>query len=171
LLGELDGRRSLRLEELERVFRRAGLRPVPTFNVNGVLWTKLLVNVGINALTALARVKNGQLLEIPELEVLMERAVAEAKAVARAKDIKLTTDDPLAYVKGIARATRGNISSMRQDVENGRPTEIEVINGTVIREGAALGIPTPVNEILSLLVRGREKSYYFEEDSPGASDY
>lgn len=157
MLGEITGERTPRLEELNRVFDRSGLRPKITDNVQGVLWTKLMVNVGINALTALTRVKNGQLLNIPELTILMEMAVGEALVVARQKGIRLIPDDPLSHVKGIARATGNNISSMRQDVERGRPTEIDVINGAVVREGAALGVPTPLNQVLTLLIKSLEK--------------
>ncbi|MFZ5646907.1 MAG: ketopantoate reductase family protein [Bacillota bacterium] len=153
MLGEISGKITPRLEELVRVFQRAGLQPTISDNIQGVLWTKLIVNVGINALTALARVKNGQLLEIPELEELMGMAVAEAVAVAAKKNIKLVTPDPLEHVKNIARATGQNISSMRQDVEKGRLTEIDVINGAVCREGDILGIPTPVNRVLTMLVK------------------
>lgn len=153
MLGEISGKTTPRLEKLASVFQRAGLRPELSDNIQGVLWTKLIVNVGINALTALARVKNGQLLDIPELEELMGMAVAEAEAVAAKKDIKLVTPDPLEHVKNIARATGQNMSSMRQDVEKGRLTEIDVINGAVCREGEALGIPTPVNMVLTKLIK------------------
>ncbi|MEW6274616.1 MAG: 2-dehydropantoate 2-reductase [Bacillota bacterium] len=156
-LGELNGERTPRLERIAAVFSRAGLRPVLTDNIQGVLWTKLLVNVGINPLTALCRVNNGRLLEVPELTLLLERAVEEALAVARKKGIRPVVDDPLAYVKEVARATGANISSMRQDVERGRRTEIDVISGAVVREGAALGVPTPVNEVLTFLVKALEK--------------
>jgi len=70
---------------------------------------------------------------------------------------------PLDHVKGIARATGGNISSMRQDVEKGRATEIDVINGAVDREGTSLGIPTPVNRVLAMLIKGLSTS--IKEDS------
>lgn len=153
MLGELSGKTTHRLEELVGVFQRAGLRPAISDNIQGVLWTKLMVNVGINAITALTRVKNGELLEIPHLEELMGMAVAEALAVAGRKNIKLVSPDPLEHVKNIARATGQNISSMRQDVEKGRITEIDVINGAVCREGELLGIPTPVNRVLTMLIK------------------
>ncbi|MCG0276956.1 MAG: 2-dehydropantoate 2-reductase [Thermanaeromonas sp.] len=158
-LGELDGKITDRLNLIAQVFERAGLRPVVTDNVMGVLWTKLLANVGINALTALLKVRNGQLLEIGPAEVLMEKAVLEALKVAEAKGIRLVVSDPLGYVKEVARATANNISSMRQDVERLRPTEIDVINGTIVREGKVLGIPTPYNESLMLLIKALEKTY------------
>ncbi|MGQ9825765.1 MAG: ketopantoate reductase family protein [Desulfotomaculales bacterium] len=156
-LGELNGEVTERLLKIAAAFERAGLSPVISDNIRGVLWTKLLVNVGINPLTAICRVNNGRLLEIPELASLLERAVEEALAVAERKGIRLTVADPVAHVKKVARATADNVSSMRQDMERGRRTEIDVICGAVVKEGAEAGVPTPVNETLALLVRALEK--------------
>jgi 2-dehydropantoate 2-reductase len=156
-LGELNGEVTERLGKIAAAFERAGLSPVISDNIQGVLWTKLLVNAGINPLTAICRVNNGRLLEIPELAALLERAVGEAQAVAEKKGIRLTVADPVAHVKKVARATADNVSSMRQDVERGRRTEIDVICGAVVREGAEAGVPTPVNETLALLVRALEE--------------
>lgn len=158
-LGELDGSITERLRLVAEVFERAGLRPVVTDNVMGVLWTKLLANVAINALTALLKVRNGQLLEIEPAEILMEKAVLEALKIVEAKGIKLVVEDPIGYVKKVAYATANNISSMRQDVERLRRTEIDVINGTIVREGEALGVPTPYNESLMLLIKALEATY------------
>jgi 2-dehydropantoate 2-reductase len=156
-LGELSGERTPRIEALAAVFTRAGLHPLLSDNLQGILWGKLLVNVGINPITALARVKNGQILEIPALTSLMERAVGEALEVSRRRGVHLVPEgDPLEHVKEVMRNTRENISSMRQDVERGRRTEIDFINGAVVREGAALGVPTPVNFVLTSLVQGLE---------------
>jgi 2-dehydropantoate 2-reductase len=155
--GELSGKRTARMEKLEAVFNIAGLNPLPAENLPGILWGKLLVNVGINAITALARVKNGQILAIPELTALMEQAVGEALEVSRRKGIRLVPEgDTLEHVKTVITNTKDNISSMRQDIERGRRTEIDFINGAVVREGAAQGIPTPVNFTLVSLVKGLE---------------
>lgn len=156
-LGELTGERTPRIEALAAVFTRAGLHPLLSDNLQGILWGKLLVNVGINPITALARVKNGQILEIPALTSLMERAVGEALEVSRRRGVHLVPEgDPLEHVREVIRNTKENISSMRQDVERGRRTEIDFINGAVVREGAALGVPTPVNFTLTSLVQGLE---------------
>ena len=88
---------------------------------------------------------------------MMELAVGEAMVVVRQKGIRLIHDDPLDHVKKVIWQTGDNISSMRQDIERGRPTEIDMINGAVVREGAALGVPTPVNQMLTLLVKALEK--------------
>jgi 2-dehydropantoate 2-reductase len=156
-LGELSGEITPRIKMLEAIFTAAGLNPVLSDNLQGILWGKLLVNVGINPITALARVKNGQILEIPELTALMERAVEEGLEVVRRKGIRLVPEgDMLEHVKSVMRKTGENISSMRQDVEKSRRTEIDFINGAVVREGAALGVATPVNFALTSLIKGFE---------------
>lgn len=155
--GESSGLKTARMERLRAIFEKAGLNPVIAENLPGIIWGKLLVNVGINPITALARIKNGQILEIPELTELMERAVGEALEVSRRREIRLAfAGDLLEHVKAVIRNTQENISSMRQDIERGRRTEIDFINGAIVREGAALGVPTPVNFALTSLIKGLE---------------
>jgi 2-dehydropantoate 2-reductase len=116
------------------------------------LWAKLAVNCGINALTAILGVSNGELLERPDACRLLEAAAREAGAVAGAVGIRLK-EDPVARTLAVARATAANRSSMFQDLERGRRTEIDAINGAVSGRGRALGVPTPVNDTLTALVR------------------
>lgn len=158
VLGELDGSVTERLERLVEVFRAAGLPASASRDVQGLIWGKLLVNVAINPLTAILRVRNGQLLEIPEAVDLMKEAVREAVLVAERVGVRLPYPDPWAHVEDVTRRTGGNRSSMLQDVEAGRRTEIDVINGAVVREGARVGVPTPVNLVLTRLVRAMERS-------------
>ena len=136
-------------------FREAGFEayPVEAAQVTGLVWGKLAINCGINALTALLRVQNGELLERPDARQLMERAAAECAAVAQAKGITLPFADAAAQVCEMARRTASNRSSMFQDVLRGAPTEIDAINGAVAREGQRLGRPVPVNEVLWRLVK------------------
>jgi 2-dehydropantoate 2-reductase len=118
-----------------------------------LLWGKLAVSCGINALTALLRVSNGELLRRPDASDLMFRAAGECAAVAHEKNIRLPFPDPAARVREVAERTAGNRSSMLQDILRGAPTECDAINGAVVAEGNRAGIPTPVNEILWKLVR------------------
>jgi 2-dehydropantoate 2-reductase len=122
-------------------------------DVASLLWGKLVVNAGINALTALLRVPNGALADVPEAEKLMAQAVAEAAEVARAAGIPLPYPDPLARVMAVAHATASNRSSMLADVLRGVHSEVEVINGAIVREAARLGVPVPVNTMLTALMR------------------
>lgn len=117
-----------------------------------MLWGKLAVNCGINPLTALLRVPNGELLNRPGARRLMEAAAREAGAVAAAAGVALPAD-PVERVLAVAAATAANRSSMLQDVERGRRTEIDAINGAVALRGRRLGVPVPVNETLAELVR------------------
>lgn len=117
-----------------------------------LLWGKLSVSCGINPLTALLRISNGELLQRPAAAKLMERAVLECAAVAKAARIDLPFADAVSYTRQVAERTALNKSSMLQDVLRGAPTECDAINGAVVREGARWGVSTPVNEILCQLV-------------------
>jgi 2-dehydropantoate 2-reductase len=119
----------------------------------GLIWGKLSVNCGINALTALLRVSNGELLKNQEAKNLMIQAAVECAAVAKAAGINLPFMDPARQVQEVAEKTAGNKSSMLQDILRGAPTECDAINGAVVCEGRRLGIATPVNEILWQLVQ------------------
>lgn len=138
------------------LFNQAGIPTSVTGDGQALLWSKLIVNVGINALTALLRVPNGTLAEVPECESLMARAVAEAVTVALALGVRLPDGEPLEKVTAVCAMTAGNRSSMLQDILAGRPTEVDVINGAVVRKGGEAGIPTPVNQLLTQLVKALE---------------
>jgi 2-dehydropantoate 2-reductase len=125
--------------------------------IEAVLWEKLLVNVGINPLTALLRVNNGDLLNMPSAWEMAVAAATEALAVARASGINLTVD-PEARLREVCTATAANRSSMLQDVLAGRRTEIEALNAQVAVRGASHGIPAPVNHILTQLIRAWEEA-------------
>jgi 2-dehydropantoate 2-reductase len=137
------------------LLERAGFEThsVPSDAVDGLLWGKLVVNCAINALTALLRVPNGELLRRPDAALLMDQAARECATVAQAKGISLPFVDPAVQARGVAKRTAINRSSMFQDILRGAPTEIEAINGAVARAGQALNVPTPVNATLWRLVR------------------
>jgi 2-dehydropantoate 2-reductase len=121
--------------------------------VDGLLWGKLSISCGINALTALLRVPNGELLNRADADNLMIRAAQECAGVAQARGVRLPFSDPAVRVREVAEQTASNQSSMLQDILRGAPTECDAINGAVAREGKRLDFPTPVNEILWRLVR------------------
>lgn len=146
-------------ERLAVAFNRAGFTTRCLDDVTGVIWGKLIVNVGINALTALTRLRNGRLPDIPGTQQVMARAVAEAAAVAEAKGIALPYPDPLDRVLEVCRGTAENVASMLQDVLNERVTEVDFINGAIVREGERWGVPTPANEVLTGLVQALQETY------------
>ena len=148
-----------RLKELVSAFNKSGFSTTSSDNVDELIWSKLIVNAGINALTAITGLKNGRLPEYEGSLSIMKKAVAEAVAVSKAKKIVLTYDDPFEKVLEVCSATAGNIASMLQDVLNKRPTEVDYINGAICKEGEKVGIPTPVNQVLTDLVKTIQASY------------
>lgn len=148
-----------RVGEITGALVAAGFDTHVSDNLDTLLWGKLVINVGINALTAILLVPNGFLADNPAASNLVASAVGEAVAVARVKNITLPYPDPLAQVLSVAKATGSNRSSMLQDVLRGAPTEISVINGAIVREGAKVGVATAVNQALVDLVLATEASY------------
>ena len=127
-------------------------------DVRSVLWNKLLINVGINAITALTAIKNGQILDLDITRELSRNAVQEAMKVARELKIAVR-EDAVDHVYAVAQATAANRSSMGQDVDNQRQTEIGTINGFIVHEAKRLGIQAPVNETLTALVETLQYHY------------
>jgi 2-dehydropantoate 2-reductase len=158
LIGELDHRITDRVLRIAQIFCKAGIETEASSNIHDQVWGKLLVNVGINALTALTGSKNGQLLDYPETTRLMEKLVSEAAEVARRKGVHIE-GDPIDKVRKAAEATRENRSSMGQDFDHRRKTEIDAINGAIVREAQLLGIPVPFNQAVTDLVKAIEKSF------------
>jgi 2-dehydropantoate 2-reductase len=143
-------------DDLAAAFAAAGLDARVVDDVDAVLWRKLVVNAAINPVCALASRPNGAVLTDPDLEALGRALAAEAAAVARAEGAD--TGDGWALVEAAARASAANRNSMLQDLEAGRPTEIEAISGAVVRRAATRGIAVPVTETVLRLVRASERS-------------
>jgi 2-dehydropantoate 2-reductase len=140
------------------VFTRIGIETEAVDDVRSVLWNKLLINVGINAITALTAIKNGQILELDITRELSRTAVEEAMNIARKLKIAVR-EDAVDHVYAVAQATAANRSSMGQDVDQKRPTEIGTINGFIVREARRLGLRAPVNETLTALVETLQHHY------------
>jgi 2-dehydropantoate 2-reductase len=148
-----------KLQNLATTLNRAGLQAQMVDDIQPILWSKLVVNVGINALTAILGVPNGELLKIPECQNVMDGAVAEAVQLARGCGIQLQLPEEIERVRAVCNSTAANISSMLQDVKRQKKTEIDQINGAVVRMAAHHGMTSPVNEVLTALVRGLEARY------------
>jgi len=149
---------SLQLAQVCNLLNDCGMETAIVDNVLDYVWAKLHINAGINALTAIHRCPNGELLESDSIMETMTAAVKEGELVARAAGINLP-DDPLAMTMDVCRKTARNISSMLQDVRNGRLTEIDSINGAIVAVAKANNIPVPVNEELVRKVKEIEKAY------------
>jgi 2-dehydropantoate 2-reductase len=147
-----------RVQMLAQLFNLAHVSTHVVADVRGLAWGKLAINAGINPLTALLRVPNGALLNASQARALMESAARETAAVAAALGIELPFSDAAQRVAEVAHMTAANRSSMLQDILRGAKTEIEAINGAVMRAGTAVGIPAPANTLLYQLVRALEET-------------
>ena len=157
IIGELDGALSGRVTAIADTFNRAGLPAIVSRNIMGAMWDKLLVNVATGALSSITRLTYGDLYAIPAIEECSIAAVTEAMTVARAKGIRLETTDPReAWLKATDGLPREFKTSMLQSLEKGVPTEIDFINGAVVREGVEVGVETPVNATLVACIKGIE---------------
>jgi 2-dehydropantoate 2-reductase len=157
-IGELDHRVTDRARRIAEVFSEADIETEVSANIHDLVWDKLLTNAGINALSALTGLKNGQLLDHPETLRLLEALVTEAAEVAAGKGIRID-GNPVEKAKAVAQATGGNRSSMGQDFDYRRRTEIDVINGAIVREAERLGIPVPCNRVVTDLVKVIERRF------------
>jgi 2-dehydropantoate 2-reductase len=158
-IGELDGKITARTEKIARVLTQAGIETGVSDNVLGLVWSKLLVNVGINALGVLLKVKNGELIKGKYSLKLQRELVEEALEIAEKKGIKLIHQDMVKEVDLICGKTSTNINSMLQDVLKNRKTEIDFMNGAIVREGEKLNISTPVNQVITDLIKAVEEVY------------
>ncbi len=140
------------VNDLASVLTEAGIKTDVSDNIQDIIWEKVLVNIGINPVTALARVKNGELLKSEAGTKLLEKAVKEGLQVAEAEGAKIR-DDIISHAKKIAKKTGDNKSSMLQDIEQGKKTEIEYLSGAIVKRAEKHNIPTPVNRILNNLIQ------------------
>jgi 2-dehydropantoate 2-reductase len=154
-IGELDGTSSERLLRLEKLLADAGFTPIPVDNVQGFIWGKWILNCSINALCAVTGLRLGEMIRVPELDAFQDRITEEALAVIRAKGITIPESDPRKLIKTHCWK-KFSKPSMMQHVEQGKRTEIDALNGAVVRESRALGLQAPCNESLVALVKGRE---------------
>ncbi|MCM8792150.1 MAG: 2-dehydropantoate 2-reductase [Candidatus Omnitrophica bacterium] len=159
IIGRVDSRIPVGLRQIREIFNKAGLPTKISRDIKSLLWSKLIINVGINALSAITRLNNGKLIEFEGTRRILREVVMEAIRIAKRKRIKLIYDDPLAKVEAVCEATATNASSMLQDILRNKRTEIDSINGVVVRLGQELGIPVPVNSVLVDLVKTIEASY------------
>lgn len=150
--GELVIEPSARSEAVAQALIGAGVPTEVSDNVRGALWAKLILNCAYNALSAVGRIPYGALVERPGVTAVMRDVVAECQAVARADGVTLPGDIDLA-VRRIAETMPGQYSSTAQDLMRGKPSEIDFLNGYVVRRGDALGVPTPANRVLWTLVK------------------
>jgi 2-dehydropantoate 2-reductase len=150
--GELVIEPSSRSAELAQALVSAGVPTAISDNVRGALWAKLILNCAYNALSAVARLPYGELVQRPGVKDVMRDVVAECRAVAAADGVTLPGDVDTA-VRRIAETMPSQYSSTAQDLMRGKPSEIDHLNGYVVRRGEALGVPVPANRVLWTLTK------------------
>ena len=138
--------------EAAALFVAAGVPVQTSDNVAGALWAKLILNCAYNALSAIARLPYGRLVQGEGIDAVMQDVVSECLAVAARLGVEVPGDMPEA-VRRLAGTMPGQFSSTAQDVARGKPSEIDHLNGLLVRQGAALGVATPVNRVLHALVK------------------
>ncbi|UCG70135.1 MAG: ketopantoate reductase family protein [Thermoplasmata archaeon] len=157
IVGELDGKETERIKKISTALTSVGIETKVSNNIKSEIWKKGIVNAGINPLTALTGLQNGYLLEVPRLTKLLESTCQECITVAQKEGIDLLDCDIIEKSKNVARLTAENKSSMLQDIEIKRKTEIDSINGKIVDIGKEHGIKTPINSALVALVKGIEE--------------
>jgi 2-dehydropantoate 2-reductase len=161
LIGELDGIMTERVQRIAVAMNQAGLITTVSQHIMGVMWEKLLVNVATGALSGITRLPYGELYQVAEVEACAIAAVAETMGVAKASGIPMETTDPRApWVKAAAGLPYEFKASMLQSLEAGSITEIDYVNGAVVRQGAKVGVPTPVNQALVACLKGIERGLF-----------
>ncbi|MET3395979.1 2-dehydropantoate 2-reductase [Variovorax atrisoli] len=158
VIGEIDGRISERAKAIAAEFERAELPCEVSGNILGAMWDKLLINVATGALSGITGQVYGSLYAVPEIEATAIAAVAEAMTVAEAGGVKLSIKAPRdAWVMAAEGLPYEFKTSMLQSLEKGSITEIDFINGAVVRIGRKYDIPTPVNQTLVAAIKGIER--------------
>jgi len=149
----------LKLNMLKNRLDAGGLETEIVDDIIKYTWEKAFVNIGINALGALTRLNNGKLLENEKLKQLMSAAVMEALEVAKLECTELSDKDYVRLMYSVAEKTYNNKNSMLQDVLKENLTEIDFLNGRIVNLAKELGIKVPINEMLTCLIKGLEKSF------------
>jgi 2-dehydropantoate 2-reductase len=147
-----------KVEELAGLMSRAGMNTIALADARGAQWTKLIFNASTNPVGALTQLHHGAATRFPATGKLFEDLIAEGEAVAKAMSIELH-GDPRHMVQKGANAPGKHRASMLQDVLAKRPTEVDFMNGAIVRWGDQLGVPTPLNRALWELVKGLEHAW------------
>jgi 2-dehydropantoate 2-reductase len=157
IIGDPRGTKSDTSSRIKIAFEDAGFQTKISSNMTGVLWTKAIVNAAINPLSGLTRLPNGALAKSAEIHEIGLRVMEEGISVSHAERVRLA-GDPRKFWRRILLSTKANKSSMLQDIERGRMTEIRQLNGAILSRGKTRGVETPTNWVLTKLVLGIEES-------------
>jgi 2-dehydropantoate 2-reductase len=152
-IGPFFGTGASDAEAIAAALAEAGFPARAVTDIRARIWEKAILNAAVNPLSALLRKRTGELIESDALRAAMRQVVDESVAIAAACGIALAADAVFATIEQVAEATRDNKSSMYQDLERGRRTEIEAINGALVERAREHGVPCPANELLAQMIR------------------
>ncbi|SHI57409.1 ketopantoate reductase [Shimia gijangensis] len=158
-IGEINGGLTDRLRQVEAVWQGAGFNAKAFENITQLIWEKFLCNVTFSAPCTTFNQTVGELMSTPDHWQIALGAMSEAYEIARAKDVPLSFDDPIAYVSQFGGGMPNARPSMLLDHMAGRASELDAINGIVPVMGRELGIPTPINDTLAAILRQREAAF------------
>ncbi|MEO1018608.1 MAG: 2-dehydropantoate 2-reductase [Pseudomonadota bacterium] len=156
-IGEVDGSETARVREFAALLNKAGFETKIDTDITAKIWNKFVLNVAINALCATTGLRLGELARLPELNAMQDRVIEEIIAVTEAKGITIPDPDVRRTIKRHCWK-KFSRPSMLQHIEAGKRTEIDALNGALVREGKNLGIATPYNEAVVALLKGREQA-------------
>jgi len=157
IIGSLSADLENNTNKLKELFDNSGIKTTISNEVTSLLWGKLLINMSINPLTAIMRIKNGRIVELPHLIEIIKQLLVESLKVATRIGVNIPYDNPIEKITEVSRNTSQNNSSMLQDILAGRRTEINQINGAIVTYGKQCGVETPVNKMLTELVMSIEQ--------------
>ena len=152
-LGELNGSKSSRLKALHGLMQQADMAPSIETDIVATMWGKFVFNCGINAICAITDLRPGHIQDVPAVDAFQSEIIQEVLALAKKKGIRLQEEDPENAVKAYCR-TKFHRVSMVQHLSRGRFTEIDALNGYVVRESETMGMEAPSNDALSKLIQG-----------------
>jgi len=159
LLGLESGRVLGIVRDIGSILGKARIPAKITKDINSAIWSKLVIDAAINPVSAITRLRNGALPQTEYTKEIMQRVVSEAVKVAKRKKVKLAYEDPIQKVETVCRSSPDSVSSMLADILAKRKTEIEHINGAIVRHAKSLNIKTPTNEMLTDIIKGMESNY------------
>lgn len=155
-IGSRDPNGLGKAEAVAQVWEQSGFRVQAVDDIDAMIWSKLICNISYSAICCVTGLTIGQVMQTPDAWRLSQACAREGYAVARAKGINLSFDDPVAHVQAFGNAIPGARPSVLLDRLAGRPSEIDNLNGAVAAEGEALGVPAPTNATLAAVVRAME---------------
>jgi 2-dehydropantoate 2-reductase len=162
-LGEMDGGLTPRLEAVAEVWRSGGFKVLTFADIHKMVWEKLICNCTYSGTCALTGLRVGEVMANPAAWSIAAACASEAFHVARAKGINLDFDDPIAYVRAFGQKIPNARPSMLLDHLARKRAEVDNINGAIPREGAKVGVATPVNSVVVALLKAKEAGFAKEQ--------